>query len=96
MKEMGTLSSRSFITKTALLPPLYHPRRAKKKKKPELENERKVTAALAHQFLKTEESREDVSIGVSQMFGFFHHLKDISPSFRVQHPHSAEKKVLII
>lgn len=51
-----------------------------------------MTAALSHQFLKTEESREDVRIGVSQMFGFFHHLKHISLEFLVQHPHSTERK----
>ena len=95
MKEIGLLSSRSLITKTALLL-IYHPRRAKKKKqqKTELEKKHKVTTALSHQFLKTEKSREDVSVGVSQMFGFFHHLKHISLSILVQRLHSGKKDCL--
>lgn len=36
---------------------------------------------MSHQFLEAEESREDAGIGVSQKFGFFHHLKHILSSF---------------
>lgn len=76
------------LPETPVLLPLHHPRRAKTTT--ELINKHKGAAERSHQFLKTEESREDVRIGVSQKFGFFHHLKYILFLILVQHPHSAE------
>lgn len=54
---------------------------AEQKGTTELDNKCRGADALSHQFLKAEESREDVGIGISQKFGFFHHLKYILSSF---------------
>lgn len=61
----------------------------------ELDNKFKGAAALSHQFLKAEESREDVGIGISQKFGFFHHLKYIFSSF-LGHSHIQQKSFAVV